>query len=338
MRKFLQISLFFIILLPVQEFFAQDIHFSQFWASPLSLSPYQTGNYKGDWRFMNNYRNQWRALSVPFRTISVGYDQVFHIYNEKISAGIYVVNDNSGAASLTVNKIYLSGAYHKTINRNNFHFGIQPGFVLKSFGTDELTFPGQFDMTTGYFNSQLSNNETNLDENLSYFDLNLGVAWSRKYKDFEPIVGISAFHINFPKETFLPDKNRLPLRLSIYGGGTYDITKLFYLKPHLLYMRHTQATEFLLGTNIGVKFNENSIKLHSIYFGTMFRDGLNTKLDAFIGVVGIEIYNFDIGFSYDFNISPLKVVTNKKGAFEISIIYIGASTLLQKISIPCDRY
>lgn len=338
MRK-IALKIFIVLFLLHANFsFAQDIHFSQFWASPLSLSPYQTGNYEGDWRFMNNYRNQWKSVSVPFRTISVGYDQIFHVYNEKLSAGIYIVNDNSGVASLSVNKIYVSGGYHKTIDRNVFHFGIQPGFVLKSFATDELTFPGQFDMTSGYFNNQLPNNETNLDESLSYFDLNLGAAWSRKFIDFEPIVGISAFHINYPKETFLPGKNRLPMRLSFYGGGNYDITSLFYLRPHLLYMRHKKATEFLVGTNIGLKFNENSLKIRSVYAGTMFRDGLNTKLDAFIGVLGIEIHQFDIGFSYDFNVSSLKVVTDKKGAFEISIIYIGASTLLQKISLPCDRY
>ena len=313
---------------------AQDIHFSQFYASPLSVSPAYTGVYKGDWRLMNNYRSQWGALSKPYRTISIGYDQNFYLYSEKISGGIYIVNDKSGHASLTVNKIVLSGAYHKTINYHTFHVGIQPGFVLKNYSMDELTFPSQFDMTTGYYNNQLANNENTLDQNLSYFDLNFGVAWSKKFLHYEPTVSLSFFHINFPKETFLPEKNTLPTRTSLYGGGTFDITKNFVALPHLLYMRHKRATEFLLGTNIGYKFSKNQYKINMIYGGMLYRDGLNLKLDSYIGIIGARVGNFDVGLSYDFNVSPLKVV----GAFEISLIYIGASTLLNKVSIPCDRY
>ncbi len=335
--KFLKITPLLLILC-ISKIYGQDIHFSQFYASPLSLSPHQTGNYEGDWRFMHNYRTQWRSISVPFNTISVGYDRNFYIYNEKFSGGIFFINDKSGDVSLTVNKIYISAAYHKTINNNNFHFSIQPGFVTKSFGIDGITFPNQFDMTSGVFNSNLANNETSLEQNLSYFDINTGVAWSKKYKKIKPLLGISIFHLNFPKESFLPDNNRLPMRTSFYGTADYDISGKFVLMPHLLYMRHKKATEFLLGNNIGYRFKENEFKIDMIYAGAMFRDGLNIKLDAYILIAGIRVYNFDIGVSYDFNISPLKVATGMKGAFEFSLIYTGASTLLQKITIPCDRY
>jgi len=168
---------------------AQDIHFSQFYASPLSVSPAFTGNYKGDWRFMNNYRSQWGAITIPYRTISIGYDQNFYFYSEKFSGGIYLVNDQSGHASLAVNKIFLSAAYHKTINYHNLHVGIQPGFVLKSYGMDEITFPDQWDRNTGVHNNSLPNNENTLDQNLSYFDMNLGFGWSKKFMKFEPIAG-----------------------------------------------------------------------------------------------------------------------------------------------------
>lgn len=333
------IKIFFIIIvLAFTKAYGQDIHFSQFYASPLSLAPYQTGNYEGDWRFMHNYRTQWRSIANPFNTISVGYDRNLFFYNEKFSGGIFFVNDKSGDVSLTINKIYISAAYHKTLNNNNLHFGIQPGFVMKSFGIDGVTFPNQFDMTSGEFNSDLSNNETTLEENLSYFDLNVGAAWSRRFKTIEPIFGISAFHVTFPKESFFPDNNHLPMRTSIFGGADWDVSGSFVLMPHLIYMRHKNASEFLLGNNFGYKFKENDFKINMLYVGTMFRDGLNLKLDAYMLIAGIRVHGFDVGVSYDFNISPLKVATGMKGALEISIIYVGASTLLQKITIPCDRY
>ena len=53
---------------------AQDIHFSQFYASPLTLNPSLTGNFDGLMRFGGNYRNQWASVSVPYSTASVYTD------------------------------------------------------------------------------------------------------------------------------------------------------------------------------------------------------------------------------------------------------------------------
>ncbi|GAB4277729.1 MAG: hypothetical protein Kow0068_00950 [Marinilabiliales bacterium] len=287
---------------------------------------------------MNNYRNQWKAISVPFRTISAGYDRKFRISNKVFSGGIYIVNDNSGAISLDVNKIYLSAGYKHNYNGHDFYFGIQPGFVLKSYTTENLTFPDQFNMSTGYFDNSLNSNETNLDQNLSYFDINIGAAWSKNYQKFTPFVGLSVFHLNFPKETYLPDNNKLPARIALYGGGSYSITDRVFFEPHLLYMRHKRATEFLLGGNFGYKLPENQYKIKAIYAGPLYRDGLNFRTDALIGIIGIRIYKFDIGFSYDMNISDLHTSTTVKGAFEFSLIYIGSISPLSKITIPCDRY
>ncbi len=318
--------------------YAQDIHFSQFFSSPLSLSPAFTGNHDGDWSVMNNFRSQWKTVSTPYKTTSIGYDRNFYYYNEKISAGIYVVDDKSGSALLTVNKIYLSGAYHKTIKGNTFHFGIQPGFVIKSYGKDGLTLPDQFDMTTGYFNSGLSTGEAALGENLSYFDFNMGGAWSKRFRKLEPMVALSFFHLFTPTEAFADSENNLPVRTVLYGNVKYDLAKKLTLEPHLLYMRHKKADEFLLGSNVVYKLNKNSFDIKSVYVGFFYRDGLNLKVDAFYPVVGMKINKFDLGFSYDFNMSPLKVATNYKGAIEFSLIYTGASSLLPKVTIPCDRF
>ena len=175
----------FLFLTVVSNLTAQDIHFSQYYASPLSLNPANTGNFDGDWRLMNNYRNQWRALSIPFRTISVGFDRQIWIHSQKFSLGLFVINDKSGPAGLTVNKLYLSVAWHKSFNGHNFHGGIQGGMVFKNFSMDDITFPSQFDMTTGQFNNQLTNNEDNFQLNTSYADLNFGVAWSKRLRFYD---------------------------------------------------------------------------------------------------------------------------------------------------------
>lgn len=325
---------------------AQDIHFTQFYASPLSLNPANTGNYTGDWRVMNNYRTQWRALQDPYNTISFGYDRPIYYFNEKFSAGVFFVNDKSGVAGLSINKLMISGAYHKEINKHVFHIGLQTGYVMKQYSMESVTFDSQFDnsiygtpgnysLPSSVFNNSLPNGE-NEDDNTSYMDLNLGLMWSKKIRNMHPNVGISFFHLNNPKEMFFEDgelKSRLPVRKVIHGEIKIDLAS-FFVRPRVLYMGQKKATDAIFGTDLGYNLPLNSIKAETIYLGSYFRHGFSSKMDASIFVAGLGFKNFDIGISYDINVSDL----NNKGALEFSIIYRGASTLLNKISIPCDRY
>ena len=328
--------LFFCLFVVIQSTTtAQDIHFSQFFASPLSLNPANTGNFDGDWRIMNNYRNQWRALSIPFRTISVGFDRQFYVHSEKFSGGIYVINDQSGPAGLKVNKLFLSVAWHKFTNGHNLHFGIQGGMVFKNFSMDKITFPNQFDMTTGYFNSEFNTGESNFNLNTSYPDLNFGIAWNKKLRLCEPELGVSFFHLTMPKETFFESNNRLPIRTAITGGLNIPISN-FFVHPQILYMMQSHASEFIGGGEFGYNIPKAKF-INQIFAGYFFRNDFSTAFDASILEIGLQYKQLRLGFSYDINSSPLKIATNKRGAFEFSLIYISKSTIPQKITLPCDR-
>lgn len=315
---------------------AQDIHFSQYFYSPLNLNPANTGNFDGDWRVVNNYRNQWKALSIPFRTIGISYEHQLYIYSEQLSYGIDVINDKSGPAGLTVNKLFGSLAYHKKIESHHLHFGIQGGMVFKSYSLDQLTFPSQFDITTGYFNNQLSNNETNLISNINYSDINAGFLWQKQMRLIQTELGFSAYHLIMPKESFNNDNNKLPVRYAIYGG-VYVPIQSFYFKPQLFEMRQHKATDLLMGLETGFNLNHAPIGLKRIFAGFFTRNDFNTAFDASIFMLGIQIKQLQLAFSYDINTSHLSVATNKKGAFEFSLIYTSKSTIPKKITLPCDR-
>ena len=53
---------------------AQDIHFSQFYASPLTLNPALSGFHDGTFRVAGIYRNQWRSVTTPFQTYGASFD------------------------------------------------------------------------------------------------------------------------------------------------------------------------------------------------------------------------------------------------------------------------
>ena len=48
--------------------YAQDIHFSQFMHNPLHQNPGNTGFHNGDYRFNAAFRDQWRAVTLPYNT------------------------------------------------------------------------------------------------------------------------------------------------------------------------------------------------------------------------------------------------------------------------------
>ncbi|OFY23710.1 MAG: hypothetical protein A2W98_09745 [Bacteroidetes bacterium GWF2_33_38] len=330
-------SFFFLVQLTT----GQDIHFSQFYASPLTLTPANTGNYDGDWRIMNNYRRQWGSFSsppIPYTTISFGIDKSLYLRKDKLSFGFLILNDESSTAELAINKIFGSIAFHKILGNHSFNIGIQGGFVMKSVLPENLTFPNQFDNTTGYFNSDLSSGETTVGEQISYMDLNAGISWSGKLGNFVPDVGISLFHINQPKESFLDKDNKLSMRKVIHAGGKYYIQSRYFIYPNFLLMEHSKASDMLVGSNFGYILPSEVSKVKNIFMGVYFRDGISRNPDSFIGVVGANLFNVDLGISYDFNVSDLKVATNYKGGFEISLIYTVPSTKLTKITIPCDRF
>lgn len=340
MKKELNIILGIAVLLlfSVQNLFSQDIHFSQYYASPISLNPSYTGMYDSDWRAMANYRTQWRAIAEPYNTVSLGYDRQFYLYSQKFSGGIYFVNDESGGINLNVNKLYLSMAYHKEVNYHEFHVGVQLGWVFKSVDESKMTLPNQFDNTNGYFNSSLASKESSSFEGLNYPDLNIGLGWSKKMQNMESFAGLSLHHVLFPKETFTEYDNYLHMRIGLQGGLEYDMSDRVYIMPYASIQYHKRAKEFMLGSNIGYKLPLRPYKIKDIFTGIHFRNTIDLETDALVFVVGMHFENVYAGISYDINISNLHNATSNRGALEFAVIYTGLNTNMIKQTIPCDRY
>lgn len=329
-----------LLLLLEQNLNAQDIHFSQFWASPLSLNPAETGRFDASWRFSNNYRTQWNALGTPFRTISVGFDKPFEVgQSSKIGAGIFAVNDRSGGSKLTVTKILASVSYIVKIDRKHeISVGIQPGYVMKDFTQKGLSFPTQFNPETGLFDpdyniSAIPDNN----EKLGYFDMNAGVFYAYNAGKVQPYGGVSLFHLTMPKESFSNNANsKLSIRTAISGGVHWFLTKNWELNPSLFVMYNKKANNWLVSCVANYHL-PNKVVFKKLSAGVLARYSLG-NVDSFILTAGVNIWDFDLGISYDINISHLIKATSARGAFEVSLIYKFYRIKTNEITIPCDRY
>lgn len=315
----------------------QDVHFSQYYLSPLSLNPANTGNYRGDYRFFGNYRSQWREISKPYNTFSVGGD--FNIYpsNQQLSGGLIFINDKSGG-NLNVNKILPSAALHRKISEFNLHAGIQPGVVVKSIDFYAHSFPNQLNWSSGKFDNTLPNNEANVSQRFTYFDLNIGAGVSRKFGKWEPEAGFALFHLNKPKESFLSTSNRLPLRQAYNLGLNYFLNDQFIIRAYSLYGFTTKVSDWVSGINLEYVLSKNVFFTNSVFAGLMWRDGFNRNSDAAIATIGMNYSHYTVGFSYDITFSQLKTAVDSRGAFEIALIYRAKSTRLTTKAIPCERY
>ena len=339
MVRAFKIFLFGILL--SQVVLAQDVHLTQYYFSPLNYNPAATGRFDGDYRIVGNYRSQWGAIMEDqFVTSAISYEQVFNILGQKIAFGGVFLHDNSGLANLTQNKLQFSAGYTFDYKGHSITTGIQTGLLQKGINFNSLTFPSQFDNVEGEFNNAIANGQ-NFPNTRDYsMDLNFGLIWGKQLTDkLRPEVGISLMHINRPKETFLADgSNRFKMRNIIDVQLVYSLNKKWDIVPTFLHMNQNRASEMLLGGLVKHNLEDNKYDLSQIFGGFSVRNGFNRNYDAVAFIVGGKFQEFQLGISYDVNVSPLSSLTHYQGAFELSLIYIAKRTSSIIYNLPCDRY
>ena len=334
MKKFtLFVSLILSVIVGVR---AQDIHYSQFYASPLTLNPALTGVNDCNYRVGIMYRNQWKSVTTPYQTPSISFDinNVLQrmIKTGTLSLGALVLNDKAGEGDLTELSVLGSVAYQRPITSNrklNMSIGLQMGYVQKKLDFQKLTFENQFNGVT--FDPTLSNGE-NFKDKFGYFDLNAGLYFSYAVgKRSDIFLGGSFYHLVPPKETFLSGDNTLDMRYCGHLGVKIGLSDKLDLIPQVLYMMQAKASEINAGLSLQYAFNPDVM----LSIGGYDRVG-----DAIIAMAGLEYKRVRVGFSYDINTSSLKEASNGNGAFEISLSYTGClgGFVLDKPIMFCPRY
>jgi len=338
MKKSICNILLFVFIIVSFNANAQDIHFSKFLSAPLILNPANTTNYHGNWSFISNYRKQGINSDDPYITATAAVDFPVYFKNERAGFGLIWINDNSALNTLKVNKIYLSSAYFIKISQKSYlHLGLQAGYVLKKLDYSDLTFPDQFDISNGYFNSDLNSADMAVNHSVSYLDLNWGLIWSLKKEKFTSEIGVAMFHYNMPVESFYNNDDRLKPKYTCHAFIEKILVRNMFVKPKILYVNQNKASELLLGFNTGVLFPQNRVS-KQVYLGGFFRGGFNRNPDAIIFNTGFNYKSFDISLSYDIEISRKNLFIYPNNSFEISIIFKRAETNLENKTIPCTVF
>jgi type IX secretion system PorP/SprF family membrane protein len=335
-----QLLIFLLVLLLSTTAYAQDVHFSQRFALDRERNPAFLNHFEGKWQAYSVYRQQWQAIGVPFTTSTINYTRKFYTPISALIAfgGIQYTNDQSGDAKLLNNRIALNlGASYES-DLGTFVFGVSNNLENKSYNQNGLTFPAQYDRNTGGFNEQLSNGEDFVGEQLSFYNLNVGLRWLYTLSDkWQLNSGFSVQNLTEPKESFMGTDNTKNRGYGIQLLADHTYSKSINILPYFSYHRAQKASEAIVGG--AVLFNTAAFgPVNNIKPFLYMRTGFGRTTDAIILGSHAQLGDFQLGASYDFNISNLELASNYKGGFELTLLYRADYVKLKKRRLPCVRY
>ena len=328
---------------------AQDIHFSQFYLSPLNLNPALTGVMNCNVRLVANYRNQWSSVlqQNAFNTYSASYDQRIAVGRyDYFGIGGTFWGDKAGESEFATLQGKLSASYSKKLGgyRSKAHylvFGAEIGLTQRSVQFQNLRWGNQG--IGGMFDGTIDPGETGFtDPNLIYADVSAGLLWFTILDDASNFyIGGAYHHLNRADQSF-NDQNfeQLYSKFTIHAGGEFLLNSKIGLLPGVV--TFFQGPSFQLNTGTSLKFLLGNSRTNSQSFqigawmriSNHFQESVTA--DAFILSTKFDYNDFSFGFSYDINVSSLSAASNSQGAFEFSTVYKICGS--EKRSVYCPNF
>jgi type IX secretion system PorP/SprF family membrane protein len=304
--------LFLIYILCTGLLKAQDMHFTQFYAAPMYLNPAFAGSNVCS-RASLIYRNQWPGINTAYKTYMFSADH--HIAKSPMNAGLAVASDVAGSASLRTTIIYPTVAYETYLNRTySIRLGVQPGIGMQSINYEKFLFGSEIVSGVG-------DRIENPIRSTAYFDANAGLLLHSE----RAYIGASFFHLNRPNESLMGATSKLPIKYSIHGGYTYNMSGkskdiLEYKELNVVF--HYRGQRKFSQLDLGVYYNQYIFTVGFWYRGLpivkSYAPGYSNN-DAVAFLVGYKKDRISIGYSYDLTISRLYKSTS--GAHELSLSY-----------------
>ena len=312
---------------------AQEIHFSQFYLSPLKLNPAMTGVMNCNSRFTLNTRNQWASVlkDAAFKTYNFSYDNRIPVgRSDYFGWGMTFWGDRAGTSDFGTLTGKLSLAYSKKMGgyRKTAHYlvvGGEFGVSQRSVNFLNLRYGTQFDGND--FDPNLPTLENFGRDNFVFGDIGGGLLWySVLDENTNFYVGASFAHLNRANQSFYFDRFvELYTKLTIHAGGELMIGRRIGLVPGIVYFSQGPSREINVGTNVKFLLGKRRQDYQAFQIGMWVRNARNfdtgTITDAVIASARFDYNNFAIGFSYDINTSELNAASNSNGGFELSLIY-----------------
>ena len=333
-RPYQKGALLFLCLLFATTLRAQDIHFSQFFETPLLRNPGLAGIFTGDYRLQAVYRDQWRSVTDGYKTVSLNGEYKLPVgkMDDFLTLGGQVLFDRAGTAALTQTSIMPVLNYHKSLSADQNRYlslGFMGGVVNRTFDRSKITTDGTY--TGG------GDNEPTVSPNYTYLDGSVGMSYNSNLTaspDDNYYLGIAYHHFTKPQNSFFRDPNtELHPKWVASAGFRFGVTDWSYVTIQADHSLQRKYQETILGAMYGLKLGDQVDDPDYVVHGGLFL----RWSDAFVPVVKVDYRGFTFAFSYDVNISKLKPASLGRGGFEFSLSFTGVLSDRHNSSLQAVR-
>ena len=299
----------------------QDLHYSQFYNSPLNYNPANAGVFNGDQRFTLSFRDQWRFVPVPWTTFSASYDYKILPENEKniFGVGFNFNYDQQGASNLNLTGLNAAGSFSRVLNKSNIvTVGAILGFGSRGFNPNNLTWDKQWDGVQ--FNAGAGSGENFDFERLYFMETAAGLNY-RLQKDERTKVdlGVSAFHLYRPTANFYhSDDQRLPTNITLSAVGSVRVFDPLDIQLHFMRQVQDQYKEMLFGGLAKIYISQQRGKEFQLHLGLGYRTA-----KSFIPTIALQYNQWYVSGSWDIDDTEFNQLTSSnRGGPEIHVRYI----------------
>jgi len=298
---------------------SQDLHFSQFSATPSYINPALTGKFNGDGRFTLNHRSQWRSVTVPYQTFAATADFSKLGSTPKLGTGVSVYYDKAGDSKLTTFKFDFALSYSLKLTYDNKHslsMGLQGGLKNMTIDYSALRFDNQYNGTQ--YDANLTTGEAFTYNKLLAATASSGIAYF--YVDHKKVLvaGIGVYNLISSNQSFFATgSSPLDKRVNSYVGGELALNDKQILMPTVFFSKQGKLKEIIFGGKFKQVVFEDNRYYRAVSGGLYFRNR-----DALFITGNLEINDLNFGISYDLNVSGLRKASSYRGAYEVSLIYV----------------
>jgi type IX secretion system PorP/SprF family membrane protein len=319
---------------------AQDIHFSQFYLSPMNLNPALTGVMACNHRFTINYRNQYASIlkSNAYRTIAASYDSRIPVGRyDNFGWGASLWADKAGESNFSTLEARAHLAYAKRVagyrkKSTYVVVGGEGGVAQRRIDFLRLRWGTQND--GGVFDPNLPTQEDDfLRDNFLFADFGAGLLFYSILNETDNFyIGGAYSHLNRADQSFTSSDDDVfeawYSKVTAHAGAEFmfgkGVQKRIGIVPGIVAFFQGPSMQINGGTSVKFLMGHSSQNHQAFLLGAWLRmsnaySGL--RPDALILSARFDYNEFTLGLSYDATVSKLRAANNMNGAYELALMY-----------------
>ncbi|MDR0982415.1 MAG: PorP/SprF family type IX secretion system membrane protein [Culturomica sp.] len=318
---------------------AQDYNFSQFWENRTYYNPAFVGIREGELNTHLDYRRLFPKLDGDFSTIKFSMDM--KTYNN-YGFGFNFISSDEGGGFIKANQVGLSYSWRGTLVEERgswFQLGVKASFNNESLNTDKFIFSSQLDPIYGNIFSRPDLEGMKKKQN--YLDFSAGAVFAlpfRLYREnmMQNYIGIAFHHFTRPKNNFLEDDVKVPMRFTLqwHGGFETELYSLdrksrFQVRPGILFENQGEKmfsassfNNFSIGADI-----VSSPVMAGIWYSSQLLNKSDQNYSSMIFKLGIKFdsdkkhLQYRITYSYDMSLGNLVKTTEGSHEIGLTVVY-----------------